>query len=70
MANRHPREELVVVLVSAQLERLRLLDGTEDNPLLGRKQETPVDASRVNSSLTAVQLHQRSIEPPRPPSSR
>jgi hypothetical protein len=41
-ANRHPREDLVVVLVSAQMQMLRLLDGTEDNLLLCRKQERPV----------------------------
>jgi hypothetical protein len=41
-ASRHPREDLVVVLVSAQMQKLRLLDGTEDNPLLCGKQERPV----------------------------
>jgi hypothetical protein len=40
MANRHPREELVVVLVLAQAEALRLLDKGEDNPVGRRKQET------------------------------
>jgi hypothetical protein len=40
MANRHPREELVVVLVSAQAKTMRLLDDCENNPLRGRKQET------------------------------
>ena len=39
-ASRHPREELVVVLVSAQAETLRLLDESEDSPLRSRKQET------------------------------
>jgi hypothetical protein len=39
-ANRHPREELVVVLVSAQEKTMRLLDDSEDNPLRCRKQET------------------------------
>jgi hypothetical protein len=42
MAKRHPREELVVVLLSAQVKTLRLLDGTEDSPLLARKQETVI----------------------------
>jgi hypothetical protein len=40
MANRHPREELVVVLVSAQAKTMRLLDDSEDNPLRFWKQET------------------------------
>jgi hypothetical protein len=40
MANRHPQEELVVVLVSAQAETLRLLDESENNPLSCRKQES------------------------------
>jgi hypothetical protein len=40
MANRHPREELVVVLVSAQAKTMRLLDDSEDSPLRCRKQET------------------------------
>jgi hypothetical protein len=40
-ANRHPQEELVVVLVSAQAQTLRLLDESEDNPLPSWKQETP-----------------------------
>jgi hypothetical protein len=39
-ANRHPQEELVVVLVSAQAETLRLLDDSENSPLLCWKQET------------------------------
>jgi hypothetical protein len=39
-ANRHPREELVFVLVSAQEKPMRLLDESEDSPLPGRKQET------------------------------
>ena len=39
-ANRHPREELVCVLVSAQEKPMRLLDESEDSPLPGRKQET------------------------------
>ena len=34
------QEDLVVVLVSAQAETLRLLDESENNPLRGRKQET------------------------------
>jgi hypothetical protein len=41
-ANRHPREELVIVLVSAQAQTLRLLDESEDSPHLGGKQESPV----------------------------
>ena len=40
-ANRHPQEELVIVLVSAQAETLRLLDDSEDNPHRSWKQETP-----------------------------
>jgi hypothetical protein len=40
VANRHPREELVVVLVSAQVKTMRLLDVSENNPHPGRKQET------------------------------
>jgi hypothetical protein len=40
VANRRPQEELVVVLVSAQVQTLRFLDGTEDNPHRCRKQET------------------------------
>jgi hypothetical protein len=40
MANRHPQEELVVVLVSAQAKTLRLLDESEDIPLPRRKQES------------------------------
>jgi hypothetical protein len=40
LANRHPREELVVVLVSAQAKTMRLLDDSEDNPLRFWKQET------------------------------
>ena len=35
------KKNLVVVLVSAQAETLRLLDECEDNPLRSRKQETP-----------------------------
>ena len=40
MAIRHPREELVFVLVSAQVKTMRLLDESENNPLWCRKQET------------------------------
>jgi hypothetical protein len=39
-ANRHPREELVCVLVSAQVKTMRLLDESENNPHWCRKQET------------------------------
>ena len=46
-------EDLVVVLVSAQMQMLRLLDGTEDSPVLFRKQERPVGVAKagLNSTL-------------------